>query len=103
MKTIVHIIVSARPHQWVKNVFIFIPLIFAQKIFDYHSLTLSVQAFFAFSLMSSAVYLFNDVSDMEADRQHPENRIVPTADAAPKNALILVVPNHGDVYFKSDR
>ena len=79
MKAIVHIIASARPHQWVKNIFVFIPLIFAQKIFDYHSLTLSVQAFFAFSLMSSAVYLFNDVLDMEADRQHPEKMHRPIA------------------------
>ncbi|MBW1695840.1 MAG: decaprenyl-phosphate phosphoribosyltransferase [Deltaproteobacteria bacterium] len=79
MKTARFLLISLRPAQWMKNLFIFIPLIFSQRIFQPQSLYLSVQAFLLFSLLASAVYLLNDVADMESDRNHPEKKYRPLA------------------------
>ena len=65
-------IALARPHQYTKNLFIFLPAFFA---FRFHEPGLVGQAFIAFvaySLVSSAVYIFNDWKDCEEDRQHPD-------------------------------
>jgi 4-hydroxybenzoate polyprenyltransferase len=70
---------SLRPQQWIKNGFILIPLIFAQRVFDGPSVLLSLQALFIFCILSSAIYLINDINDLEADRQHPEKRNRPLA------------------------
>lgn len=79
MNTIRWLISSARPSQWVKNVFIFIPVIFAQELFEIHSLFISAQAFLIFCMMSSAVYFMNDLTDLENDRTHPEKKSRPLA------------------------
>jgi 4-hydroxybenzoate polyprenyltransferase len=70
---------SLRPQQWIKNGFILIPLIFAQRVFHGPSVLLSLQALFIFCILSSAIYLINDINDLEADRQHPEKRNRPLA------------------------
>jgi len=62
---------AIRPRQWVKNVFIFAPLVFAGRLLDPHAALLAVLTFAAFCILSSAVYLANDVRDREADRRHP--------------------------------
>lgn len=60
-----------RPAQWVKNLFVFVPLVFAHRL-DRLDLTLhSAAAFAAFCAAASAVYLLNDLRDREADRLHP--------------------------------
>lgn len=62
---------SLRPQQWIKNFFIFAPLIFSQNIFNRPLLVKTIEAFAAFCLVSSAHYIFNDLRDLEEDRRHP--------------------------------
>jgi len=79
MKNFYHIFKSLRPRQWIKNSFILIPLIFAQQVFDYQSVLRSLQAVITFCLLASAVYLINDVIDLDADRKHPVKKHRPIA------------------------
>ena len=67
-----------RPYQWIKNILVFIPLI-AAKSFETHLIIESVLAFFAFSFVASTVYIFNDLLDLKADRNHPKKRNRPFA------------------------
>ncbi|BCX80919.1 decaprenyl-phosphate phosphoribosyltransferase [Methylomarinovum caldicuralii] len=67
-----------RPHQWIKNGFVFIGVLFA-KHWDVETLTLAGLAFLAFCAVSSAVYVVNDILDVEADRQHPVKKNRPLA------------------------
>lgn len=60
-----------RPKQWVKNFIVFAPLLFFGKFSDVNLLVLATGATVAFCLISSAVYILNDVVDVEADRVHP--------------------------------
>jgi len=71
-----------RPHQYIKNFFIFLPLFFALKITDTSLLFNVVTAFIAFSLAASAVYILNDYHDIEEDRQHPIKKDRPLASGA---------------------
>lgn len=73
------LIKTMRPRQWTKNGFIFFGLIFDKQLFIPESFLRTVAGFFLFCLMSSAVYLFNDIADVEADRQHPEKKTRPVA------------------------
>ena len=76
------IIQLMRPYQYVKNLFIFLPLFFALKITDIHLLSNSLIAFIAFSLTASAVYVLNDYHDIDEDREHPSKRDRPLASGA---------------------
>ncbi len=79
--------------QWIKNVFVFVPLLFSQNLFkqDYTQLTLA--AFFVFCLTSSIVYIFNDIVDAESDRAHPVKKFRPIASGkiSVKNAVIALI------------
>ena len=66
------LIQSLRPHQWIKSVFVLAPLVFSEHLLDGRYLLRSGAAFVLFCLISSAVYLLNDVRDVESDRRHPE-------------------------------
>lgn len=68
-----------RPHQWVKNLFVLTPIMFAKELFHVPSVLRAVAGFFAFSFAASAVYLLNDIADLEADRAHPVKRKRPIA------------------------
>jgi len=68
-----------RPEQWLKNFFIFAPLIFSKHLFQMSYLALAVEAFVVFSLLSSTVYIFNDIADRELDKLHPTKRNRPIA------------------------
>jgi decaprenyl-phosphate phosphoribosyltransferase len=70
---------TVRPHQWVKNVFVLAPIVFAKEIFDALLLERATAAFFVFCLLAGAVYAMNDLADIEADRQHPVKRFRPIA------------------------
>lgn len=61
-----------RPYQWVKNVFVLLPLIFGGSLLDPFEVYQGVVAFFAFSFIASSIYCFNDIIDVEADRRHAE-------------------------------
>jgi 4-hydroxybenzoate polyprenyltransferase len=80
--TVANLIVSLRPDQWTKNLIVFAALIFAVKLLDPAALALASAAFLIFCVLSGCVYLLNDVSDREADRQHPLKRERPIASGA---------------------
>ena len=61
-----------RVKQWVKNLFLFVPIFFAGKLFQVESLLSLAMGFIAFSFVASAVYVLNDANDIESDRIHPE-------------------------------
>ena len=68
-----------RPSQWVKNIFVLIPLIFARKFFDMDMVILSMAALGIFILASSSVYVLNDLIDYPRDRLHPDKKKRPLA------------------------
>ena len=70
---------SLRPTQWSKNVFVLAPLFLAQRLGDPVAVRLSLIAFAAFCMASSAVYIINDIRDREEDRHHPAKRLRPIA------------------------
>jgi 4-hydroxybenzoate polyprenyltransferase len=70
---------AMRPRQWTKNFFVFAGIVFAQRLLDGAALTASLAAFALFCLLSSSVYLINDIHDVEQDRQHPTKRNRPIA------------------------
>ncbi|PXW13001.1 4-hydroxybenzoate polyprenyltransferase [Chryseobacterium sp. CBTAP 102] len=71
-----------RVEQWVKNLFVFVPLFFSGNITNIDLLLKSIFAFVIFSLAASVVYILNDYNDIEADRKHPEKRRRPLASGA---------------------
>ena len=73
------IITLMRPHQWLKNLFVFTPLFFDRHATDWNYVWPCVVAFIAFCLVASGIYCFNDIHDAEADRQHPVKRMRPVA------------------------
>jgi 4-hydroxybenzoate polyprenyltransferase len=72
MKTPLVLLRLMRPHQWVKNAFVFVGLLFGHSWHDPLLVTQAVTAFVAFCLMSSAVYTINDIVDLEQDKNHPK-------------------------------
>ena len=68
-----------RPQQWLKNFFVFLPLFFSRHFFDVAFMGNAILAFCSFCLMASAVYCFNDIWDVKADRLHPLKRRRPIA------------------------
>ena len=60
-----------RPQQWIKNGFVLIPMFFGGRLLNVDDAIASVVTFFAFSFVASAIYCFNDIVDVEADRRHP--------------------------------
>jgi 4-hydroxybenzoate polyprenyltransferase len=70
---------AVRPPQWVKNLFVFAPLLFTPAALSLLTLRHAVTCFAAFSLAASAIYVFNDIIDREADRRHPVKRARPIA------------------------
>jgi len=71
-----------RPHQWVKNGFVFVGLLFGHAWRDPDAVALALSAFLAFCLLSSAVYVVNDLVDREQDRRHPDKCHRPLASGA---------------------
>ncbi|MDP9123453.1 MAG: UbiA family prenyltransferase [Pseudomonadota bacterium] len=73
---------ALRLHQWLKNLLLFMPLLAAHKLADVHAWGVLAQAFLAFSLCASTVYLVNDLLDLESDRLHRTKRNRPFASGA---------------------
>ena len=88
-----NIVKLSRPKQWVKNFFVFAPLVFSKHIFDLTFLLTSLTAFAVFCLSSSAVYVLNDIMDADSDRAHPKKKFRPIAsgELSPKTAGIYLV------------
>ncbi len=70
---------TMRPRQWTKNFFLFAALVFDGKLFHPHDLLRTLAGFGLFCLISSAIYIFNDLMDVETDRQHPVKKNRPIA------------------------
>lgn len=84
---------ALRPHQWVKNLLLFAPMLAAHKTGDAQLLGQALIAFCAFSLCASSVYLLNDLLDLPADRRHPRKRQRPfAAGTAPIAHGLLMIP-----------
>ncbi|MEM6405632.1 MAG: UbiA family prenyltransferase [Pseudomonadota bacterium] len=82
-----------RMHQWLKNMLIFVPLLAAHQISNIQSLSTLILAFMAFSFCASAVYMINDLLDLDSDRRHPRKRNRPFAAARlPVAAGVLLIP-----------
>lgn len=80
-----------RLHQYIKNIFIFIPLFFALKITDTDLLLNAAIAFVAFSLTASAIYTLNDYHDIEEDRQHPKKKERPLASGSISKSQAITI------------
>jgi 4-hydroxybenzoate polyprenyltransferase len=73
------LIKTMRPRQWTKNVFVFAALVFDGKLLHMPDFLRTLAGFGLFCIISSTVYIFNDILDLEADRQHPVKRNRPIA------------------------
>jgi 4-hydroxybenzoate polyprenyltransferase len=84
---------TLRPRQWIKNGFVFIALVFDQKLTNWPLLLRTVFAFVLFCMISSAVYIINDLADIEKDRQHPKKkrRALPSGQLQPWFAILAAV------------
>jgi 4-hydroxybenzoate polyprenyltransferase len=81
---------SLRPHQWVKNLFVAAPLVFSRHLLDSAYGWRAAAAVAIFCALSGAVYTFNDVRDVEADRAHPTKRNRPIASGALSTRAALI-------------
>lgn len=70
---------ALRPHQWMKNGLIFVPLVLAHRVDEVSLIFNAFFAFISFSLCASSVYLLNDLLDLESDRRHPVKKLRPLA------------------------
>ena len=93
---------TMRPRQWVKNSIVFFALIFDKQLFHADALLRTLAGFVLFSLVASTVYIFNDIADIEADRQHPKKKERPlpsgelpvnVARGAAIFLLVITLPN----------
>lgn len=99
-----------RPKQWIKNLFVVAPLIFAKHIFEYNYVIRVLAAFVLFCCISSSVYVLNDIIDCEKDRLHPKKKNRPIASGIISKIeggiviaillpLVLFVSFYMDIYF----
>jgi len=91
LKLLKGIIISLRPHQWIKNGFLYAGIVFGGKFFDLEALILATAGFAAFCALASGIYYLNDLRDIEADRNHPTKRNRPIAAGIVPRSLALVI------------
>jgi 4-hydroxybenzoate polyprenyltransferase len=82
---------TMRPNQWIKNLFVFAPLFFSGEATEPAKLISTFSVFVAFCIMSSSIYFFNDLSDRERDRNHPEKCKRPIASGSLATWLAVVI------------
>jgi 4-hydroxybenzoate polyprenyltransferase len=87
--TLLALLESLRPYQWLKNALVFVPIAAAHRLGELHLMTAAARMFLAFSLCASAVYLLNDTLDAAADRLHPHKQWRPIASGRLPRALAL--------------
>ena len=87
------LIKAMRPQQWVKNIIIYAALVFDGKLFDPVLFGRVSLVFVIFCMVSSSVYLMNDLVDIEKDRQHPRKRArpLPSGQLSPRLAAIAAI------------
>ncbi len=84
---------ALRPHQWLKNLLIFVPMMMGHRLGDTALLSSTLQGFVAMCAVAASVYVLNDLIDLEADRDHPTKRGRPFAagDLLPQHGFALIV------------
>ena len=98
-----------RPNHWAKNLFLFVPLFFAGRLFDTQLYLPLLLGFAAFSFLASAIYIINDYRDIEDDRKHPLKAKRPLASgqvskpAAVVIALLLMALGLGIAWYLRDK
>jgi 4-hydroxybenzoate polyprenyltransferase len=82
-----------RVHQWIKNLFVFVPLLFSMHLFEANYFLSSLKAFFIFCLASSYIYIINDIIDLETDAVHPKKKFrpLPSGKISKHNAWIVSI------------
>lgn len=85
--------VLVRFKEWVKNIIVFAPLFFSTSMFDWNLTVDAALAFIAFCLLSGSVYIINDISDLEYDKQHPikKNRPQAKGEVGKKPAIVIAI------------
>ncbi len=102
---IIALIKTMRPRQWSKNIFIFAALVFDKQLLNTGAFLHTLAGVALFCLISSAVYIFNDISDVKEDREHPKKKDRPIASgklplgAAWVAGILLVVGTLGLAWF----
>ena len=91
LKTFRGLIKTMRPHQWIKNTLVYVPLVFDRKLTDIPLLLRTTAGFILFCLISSLVYIVNDIADLDADRNHPEKRNRPLASGDLSISIAVIV------------
>jgi 4-hydroxybenzoate polyprenyltransferase len=82
-----------RVHQWAKNALVFVPLVTAQRYFDLVAFGEAIGALLVFSLTASAIYILNDLVDIDADRKHPSKKRRPlAAGTLPLTGAMVLMP-----------
>ncbi len=89
-KSAMSYIMLMRPHHWIKNLFLFLPLFFGGEVFNVEKIISTSIGFFAFSFIASSIYILNDYMDIESDRLHPEKCNRPLASGAVSKPAALV-------------
>jgi len=79
METIKNVIIETRPMQWVKNLTIFAFLVFSKEFFIKHQFLVVLEAFGIFTLLTSSIYIINDIIDLPSDKKSPEKKNRPIA------------------------
>jgi len=90
MSPAVALVRTLRPHQWVKNAFVLAPLVFSKHLLDSSYVVRAALATLCFCALSGAVYAFNDVRDVDADRNHPTKKHRPIAAGALSERAALI-------------
>jgi len=85
------LLVSTRPQEWIKNVFVFAALFFSQNLFNVALLSRTCLAFGLYCMVAGGVYLMNDIKDRAADKRHPQKRTRPIVSGSLTVALVAPV------------
>lgn len=90
-----------RPRQWIKNLFVFAPLIFSGYLINISAVMNSIFAFIFFCLAASSVYIVNDINDVEKDKLHPKKckRPIASGIVSPLKAKLIVIILYGLLLF----
>ena len=93
MNQLYMLVYSTRPRQWIKNTFLFAALIFDRKLFLIPYLTKTIYGFVLLTMISGAVYITNDLFDLEQDKLHPNKRLrpLPSGRLTRKTAIMTAI------------
>lgn len=93
MKKVYSYIKLLRPHHYIKNILVLLPLIFSNNLLNLNKLSSTLLGFISFCLISSTVYIINDIRDIEKDKNHPvkKNRPIASGEISIYKAIVISV------------